>query len=126
MELKFSRTVSNSPDATDLSLDVIIPTYNRHTLLRKTLNSLLAAEVPDGLSIHIVVVDNNSTDQTRQVVEEYLNEHGNIFQYVFETKQGRSSALNAGIISSSGDLVGMIDDDEEVDAHWFERAYAIY
>jgi len=128
MELRFSRKEhpSDIPGAIDLRMDVVIPTYNRHVLLRKTLNSLLKAHIPNGLSIRIIVVDNNSTDETRNVVEEYLNEHRNIFKYVFEMKQGRSSALNAGITSSSGDLVGMIDDDEEVDVHWFERAYAAF
>src|SRR5689334_13408678 len=128
MELKFSgrEQPSDIPGAIDLRMDVVIPTYNRHILLRKTLNSLLAAHIPNGLSIRIIVVDNNSTDETRHVVEEYLNDHSSIFKYVFEMKQGRSAALNAGITSSSGDLVGMIDDDEEVDVHWFERGYAAF
>ena len=103
-----------------MRLDVIIPTYNRHEMLRRTLNSLLAAEVPHGLDVRVTVVDNNSTDQTRQTVEEYLKRFGGRLNYVFESRQGRSSALNAGITATEGDLVGMIDDDEEVDGRWFE------
>ena len=103
-----------------MRLDVIIPTYNRHEMLRRTLNSLLAAEVPHGLDVRVTVVDNNSTDQTRQTVEDYTKRFGGRLDYVFESRQGRSSALNAGIKATEGDLVGMIDDDEEVDGRWFE------
>ena len=59
-----------------MRLDVIIPTYNRHEMLRRTLNSLLAAEVPHGLDVRVTVVDNNSTDQTRQTVEDYTKRFG--------------------------------------------------
>src|SRR2546423_13367720 len=89
-------------------------------MLRRTLNSLLAAEVPHGLDVRVTVVDNNSTDQTRQTVEEYMKRFDGRLNYVFESRQGRSSALNAGITATEGDLVGMIDDDEEVDGRWYE------
>ena len=87
-----------------MRLDVIIPTYNRHEMLRRTLNSLLAAEVPHGLDVRVTVVDNNSTDQTRQTVEEYTKRFGGRLNYVFESRQGRSSALNAGIKATRGRL----------------------
>src|SRR2546423_8192317 len=89
-------------------------------MLKRTLNSLLAAEAPHGLDVRVIVVDNNSTDQTRQTVEEYMKRFGGRLNYVFESRQGRSRALNAGITATEGDLVGMIDDDEEVDGRWFE------
>jgi glucosyl-dolichyl phosphate glucuronosyltransferase len=107
-----------------MRLDVIIPTYNRHDLLPFTLNSLLAAEVPEGLEVTITVVDNNSTDGTRQVVESFQKKFGEEkIRYCFESQQGRSHALNKGITSTSGDLVGMIDDDEEVDQNWYKTAF---
>src|SRR5581483_956105 len=107
-------------------LDVIIPTFNRSDLLRKTLNSLLVADVPENLSVRVTVVDNNSNDNTSGVVDEYVNISPDLFQYVFEPKQGRSSALNAGIAATSGNLVGMIDDDEEVHTGWFARIYRAF
>lgn len=102
-------------------LDVVIPTYNRRELLARTLASLLAAEVPPGLDVGVTVVDNNSKDGTRELVEEWAGRFGGRLGYVFETKQGRSHALNAGIAATGGDLVGMIDDDEEVDSRWYVR-----
>lgn len=108
------------------TLDVIIATYNRSALLSKALRSLLAARRPEGLSISVTVVDNNSKDNTRAVVEEIANS-GTPFpvHYIVESAQGRSSALNAGIRSTRGDLIGMIDDDEEVDSAWFEALHDV-
>jgi len=54
-----------------MRLDVIVPTYNREHLLKQTLQSLLAAEIPTGFTVYITVVDNNSTDQTRQTVDAF-------------------------------------------------------
>ena len=103
---------------TDMRLDVVIPTYNRAALLTRALESLLAADRPDGLDVTVTVVDNRSTDNTRAVVESFMPRFGGSLQYVYEAKPGRSHALNAGIAATRGDLVGMIDDDEEVDRTW--------
>ena len=94
-----------------MQLDVIIPTYNRQKLLERTLQSLRVARVPEGLTVKVTVVDNNSSDGTRALVERWKASFPDRLSYVFEPKQGRSHALNAGIDSSDGDLLGFIDDD---------------
>jgi glycosyltransferase involved in cell wall biosynthesis len=104
----------------DLRIDVIIATYNRCGLLRSTLDSLLKAHTPPRLDITVVVVDNNSTDDTRDVAQSYEPKFQGRLKYIFEQHQGKSYALNAGITGTNGDLVGMIDDDEQVDERWFE------
>lgn len=101
-----------------MRLDVVIPTYNRAALLPRTLESLLAADRPDGLDVGVAVVDNRSTDDTRAVVDSFVPRFGDRLRYVYEARPGRSHALNAGIAAARGDLVGMIDDDEEVDRSW--------
>jgi glycosyltransferase involved in cell wall biosynthesis len=109
-----------------MRLDVIVPTYNRHTLLDNTLRSLRRADVPQGLEVRVTVVDNNSNDCTPDVVERWQAEFEGRLHYLFERQQGRSSALNAGIRATDGDLVGMIDDDEEIDAGWYARVHAAF
>ncbi|HXG65871.1 MAG TPA: glycosyltransferase [Blastocatellia bacterium] len=109
-----------------MRLDVIIPTYNRCDLLIRTLDSLFTARRPPELAVSITVVDNNSKDRTRPVVEAQMQRFQGRLGYVFESRQGRSHALNAGIRSTDGDLVGMIDDDEEVDPHWYECIYSAF
>jgi glycosyltransferase involved in cell wall biosynthesis len=110
-----------------MHLDVIIATYNRCELLALTLESLVQARVPSGMTVGVTVVDNNSRDATRQTVESFAPRCPWELRYLLERAAGKSNALNAGIRSVQGQLVGMIDDDEEVEAGWFEeiaRAFA--
>ena len=109
-----------------MRLDVVIPTYNRSTLLRKAIGSLLNARVPDGLEVQIIAVDNNSTDDTKAVITELAEKSNGRVSYVFEKQQGRSPAMNAGVAASTGDLIGFIDDDEEVDASWYETILSAF
>jgi glucosyl-dolichyl phosphate glucuronosyltransferase len=109
-----------------MQLDVVIPTYNRSQLLRKTLRSLLDARVPPGLDVRITVVDNNSKDDTREVIMAEQAKANLPISYVFEKKQGRSPALNAGVAATTGSHVGFIDDDEEIDASWYEAVHSVF
>jgi glucosyl-dolichyl phosphate glucuronosyltransferase len=101
-----------------MTLDVVVPTYNRSALLRRTLASLAAADQPQSIPFVVIVCDNNSTDDTASVVADCQERLGGRLRYVFERRPGRSSALNAAIAAGTGDLVAMIDDDEEVDRSW--------
>src|SRR5262249_31294146 len=103
-----------------MRLEVVIPTYNRADLLPVCLRSLHAATVPAGLNVRITIVDNNSKDTTREVVESWKDRFNGRLSYVFERMQGRSAALNAGITASDSDLVVFIDDDEEIDETWYQ------
>ncbi len=76
--------------------------------------------MPSGLEVTIIVVDNNSKDNTRDVVLELQARAHLPIAYVVQTLQGLSHARNAGIVAGTGELVGVIDDDEEVAKHWFE------
>jgi glycosyltransferase involved in cell wall biosynthesis len=103
-----------------VKLDVVVPTYNRSGLLRAAISSLLRAPVPAGLEVTIWVVDNNSKDDTESVVREIQTEAALPCRYIKETKQGLSHARNAGIRAGSGELIGFIDDDEEIDEDWYK------
>ena len=109
-----------------MQLDVVIPTYNRSALLPKAIGSLLNARVPEGLQVQIIVVDNNSTDDTKAVINEFAKKSNGRVSYVFEKQQGRSPALNAGVAAGTGDLIGFIDDDEEIDASWYETILSAF
>jgi glucosyl-dolichyl phosphate glucuronosyltransferase len=103
-----------------MMLDVILPTFNRETLLRRTLDSLRAARRPAGLDIRVLVIDNGSSDGTRELVRETAERFDGDLRYLFEPVAGKPHALNAGLAATSGDLVGLIDDDEEIGEAWFE------
>ena len=109
-----------------MQLDVVIPTYNRSALLKQALDSLLRARVPAGLSVKIIVVDNNSTDDTKALITKASETTNGRVSYVFEKQQGRSPALNAGIAAATGDLIGFIDDDDEIDDAWYETILSAF
>src|SRR5215204_3339945 len=109
-----------------MQLDVVIPTYNRSALLKKALGSLLHARIPPGLEVRVIAVDNNSTDDTKAAITEVAERSNVPLTYLFEKRQGRSPALNAGIAVATGDLIGFIDDDEEVDASWYETIFSAF
>lgn len=107
-----------------MELTVIIATYNRRELLRRTLDSVLAAREPSGLQVRILVADNNSNDGTAELVSAYQAKFDGRLDYVFEPKQGKSIALNTAIATVGSELIATIDDDEELDAGWFEAVAA--
>jgi glycosyltransferase involved in cell wall biosynthesis len=103
-----------------LTLDVVVPTYKRSELLRRAVTSLLRAHIPANLDVSIFVVDNNSEDDTEAVVRDLQTLTSRPLVYIRERNQGISHARNAGIRAGSGDLIGFIDDDEEVDENWYD------
>ena len=103
-----------------MEFSVVIPTYNRADELAPTLRSLSALDV--GAPWEVVVVDNNSTDDTRAVVEAAARTFPVELSYVFEREQGRSAALNAGIRKSRGAVVVTTDDDVRVEPDWLDHS----
>lgn len=104
-----------------MDITVVICTYNRCKSLSTTLDSIAAQIMPAGVTWEVMVVDNNSTDDTRNVVESYCKRHPAIFGYVFEPEQGLSRARNAGIRAGSGDLVVFTDDDVVAEPAWLNN-----
>ena len=104
-----------------VTLDVLIPSRNRAGQLTRAIESLLAAPIPEGLAVTIVPVNNGSTDGTGPLLEWLSVRFRGRIQVVEERRCGKSRALNAGIAATSGMLVGMIDDDEEIDRNWYHE-----
>jgi len=100
---------------------VLIATYNRAALLDGTLDSIAHLRMP-GRTWEVVVVDNNSRDETRAVVELHARNYPVPLQYAREVRQGRSSALNAGLAIVRGTIVAMTDDDVQVQEGWLAAA----
>jgi glycosyltransferase involved in cell wall biosynthesis len=105
-----------------MKYSVVIATHNRAADLRETLESLAGLQ-PDG-PWEVIVVDNNSPDDTRQVVDEAARAFPVECRYLFEGQQGRSPALNAGIRAARGAIVVTTDDDVRVPSDWLNQAAA--
>src|SRR5262245_24146840 len=107
---------SSSPTAT-----VLICTYNRAELLGETLDSLALSRTHE-LSWNVIVVDNNSTDATRDVVASRMLTFPVELRYLFEQRQGKSNALNTGLAGTRAELIVFTDDDVRVGEGWLEEA----
>jgi glycosyltransferase involved in cell wall biosynthesis len=108
------------------ALSVVLCTYNRSRLLAGAIEALLtqtAATPP----YEVIVVDNNSVDGTRAVVEPFLP--GGIVRYALEPEQGLSVARNHGVGLARADVIAFTDDDVRVSSTWVQaiaRAFAEY
>lgn len=102
-----------------MRMSIVIATYNRAGLLRDTLESL--SHLRFGAPWEVVVVDNNSPDDTRQVVETEARSFPVRLRYVFEGQQGRSAALNAGFTLAEGEIIVTTDDDVRVEPDWLDH-----
>ena len=103
-----------------MKFSVLIPTYNRSAELRKTLQSL--SEQSGNVNWEVIVVDNNSTDDTAEVVAELTKTFPVELRYLFEGEQGKPAALNAGIAIVHGDVIAFTDDDHRFERDWLEQA----
>ncbi|HXJ06009.1 MAG TPA: glycosyltransferase [Candidatus Acidoferrum sp.] len=106
-----------------MDVTVIICTWNRSKTLKNVLTSLEACVVPGGIEWEVLVVDNNSTDDTSAVCESFIKGHPERFRYLFEGRQGKTNALNAGILQARGSILALTDDDLTVDPQWVAAIY---
>jgi glycosyltransferase involved in cell wall biosynthesis len=103
-----------------LIASVIVPTYNRSYFLVRVLDGLAAQKV-NGVMFEIIVVDNNSNDDTPSVCKDFVRVHPEMhFRYLIESRQGLSHARNRGIMEASGEIVCFLDDDAAPTPGWLE------
>jgi glycosyltransferase involved in cell wall biosynthesis len=105
-------------------VSVVISTRNRADLLRNCLRRLAANHAT--ASFEMIVVDNGSTDGTREVVEALAPECAVPLHYIWEPRQGVSYGRNAGIARAVGRIIAFTDDDIEVAANWVERVHRLF
>jgi glycosyltransferase involved in cell wall biosynthesis len=104
-----------------LLASVIVATYNRARQLERALESLVRQRV-DRFTYEILVVDNNSTDDTSEVVRRIARRYPDArIEYLFVREQGVSHARNAGIVHARAPLIAFIDDDVEAADDWLAR-----
>lgn len=122
-----------------MKVSVIICTHNRYESLLETLQSLISQDYPVS-DYEVIIVDNNSSDNTKDVVNEYVEKskkkQGKSYdynlnqtmqvRYVVEEKIGLSHARNRGITNAQGDIVAFIDDDAKADRFWLSKLLQVY
>ena len=99
------------------TLSVVIPAYNAQPYLRATVGSLLA-DAPDDMEL--IVVDDGSSDDTLAIAHELASADGRI-RVIHQANALTAAARNAGLAAASGDYVGFVDDDDEVEPGWAKK-----
>ena len=84
-------------------VSIIIPSYNYAHFITKAIESALEQDV----NKEIIVVDDGSTDNTKQVVEKYAE-----VKYLYQDNKGLSGARNTGILNSTGEFIVFLDADD--------------
>lgn len=108
----------------ELSISIVICTFNNAPSLRQTLASVDGLRIPADVRCELCLVNNNSSDDTQAVCEEYVKRSKIPARAVFEGNQGLSHARNRGIATATGDFLIFTDDDVVVPENWIEQ-YAL-
>jgi glycosyltransferase involved in cell wall biosynthesis len=127
MQLTDSQADSQADSQTNppIDLTIAICTYNGAARLPKVLECLARQTNTSDINWEIIVVDNNSTDNTRAVVEAYQAQWAEgVLKYLQEPQQGAAFARNRAIQAAQGALVGLLDDDNLPTETWVEAAYS--
>jgi succinoglycan biosynthesis protein ExoM len=106
-----------------MRIDLLICTYRR-TSIADTLRSIAMAEIPDPVSLRIVVVDNDDTPSAHDLVTQTAEELGLKLDYVHAPGANISIARNAALEAACAPWIAFLDDDEEVTSGWLPALMA--
>ena len=96
----------------EFSLDIVICTYNNAPLLRRTLEAVSKQKVVlPWIKWEVLVVNNNCTDETSDVVEGFLRSGKFPLRVIHEARQGLTAARVCGVRNTAGDWIAFVDDD---------------
>ena len=101
-------------------VSIIVCTYNRADSLRETLRAIAGCAVPADVSTELLVIDNRSTDHTRQVVEEATLPQMTV-RYLFEPVVGQCQSRNRGLREARGEVFLFTDDDVRPPVDWITQ-----
>ena len=91
-------------------LSIIIPAYNEETRLPDTLNKVASFLGTQSYSHEVLIVNNNSTDRTEEIIKDYCSRYPDM-QGLFEEEPGKGAAVRCGMLQAQGEFVFMCDAD---------------
>jgi glycosyltransferase involved in cell wall biosynthesis len=110
------------PPIVNGTLSVIVPIYNEAATVRQSLDAILAKEVP-GWTLQIIMVESNSTDGTRPIVQTYST-HPRVKLILEDRPRGKGHAVRAGLVHATGDVILIQDADLEYDLNDYDTLLA--
>lgn len=110
-----------------MDISIIICTYNRGHNLPECIQCLEKQSLHDNKTKwEVLIVDNNSTDNTKAIIDKISAESTLLIRYLFEKNQGLSAARNKGISEALGKYLIFIDDDIRVTPIWLQSIYSTF
>ena len=102
-------------------VSVIVPVYNVEKYIEKCLDTLVSQTLDD---IEIILVNDGSTDSSKEKIQAYINQYSNI-KYLEKENGGLSSARNFGMKYASGEYIAFLDSDDYVEKNMYEDMYTV-
>lgn len=102
-----------------MKISVIIPVYNSSTYLRKCLDSVVNQNLKD---IEIIVINDGSTDDSKNIIEEYSCKYKNII-FIDQENKGIGKTRNIGIKKATGEYITFVDSDDYIKENMLEEYY---
>lgn len=113
-------------DYTSLRISVIIPTYNRSNLLPMCLDSLMKQSYPK-TNFEVIIIDNNSQDNTKEVVNKYIYDYPDVnIRYLLEKRPGLVYARHAGAKAARFEILAFSDDDGILAPEWLMEIAKVF
>lgn len=106
---------------TEIRVSVLLSTRNRCDKLRLFLDAMKSNGIAGLTPTEVLVIDNGSTDSTKEVVAEYTSVENPVFRYLSESKPGKSRALNGAMCEAKGEIIAFTDDDCIPAPDWVKR-----
>lgn len=111
---------ANMEKPNDYKLSVVIPAYNAQKFISRCISSALASDLKE---IEVIVVDDGSTDETKDILSWYENMYPQFFKKIFKENGGAAEARNYGIAESKGHYIAFIDSDDMIRPDAYSTMY---
>ena len=99
-------------------LSVSVAAYNLESMIRQCLDSFIRPEILE--KVEVLVTDDGSKDQTREIVAEYEKKYPGSFKLIAQKNAGPGSTVNSGLAHATGKYFRMVDGDDWVNTNEME------
>ena len=110
----------------DKLFSVVIACYNTGKYLEECINSLIGQSFSFGSNIQLILVDDGSTDNTKEICEKYINLYPDNILYLYQENQGQGSARNLGLQYANGKYINFLDSDDKFSGNTFYKVYEFF
>lgn len=105
---------------------VVMACYNAEEYLDETINSLIGQSFSFGSNIQLILVDDGSTDNTKEICQKYLNLYPDNIIYIYQDNQGQGAARNIGLKYANGKYINFLDSDDKFSGNTFYSVYEFF